>query len=68
MDAEGLLEKNRALSKENAELYVMLKERGKIVTALQEKLEDQIAREVQTLDIIEQEKNKFIKDSQRKFK
>jgi len=34
MDAEGLLEKNRALSKENAELYVMLKERGKIVTAL----------------------------------
>ena len=38
------MEKNRALSKENGELYAMLKERGEIITALEAKLEEQMNR------------------------
>ena len=46
----------------------MLKERGEIITALEEKLDEQMKRQVKTLESIEQERNKFVKDSHRKFK
>lgn len=67
-EIDVLLDKNRQLAKENAELYQMLEERGRIVTALEKKLEEQMFREVKTLEEIEREKNKFINDSHRKFK
>jgi hypothetical protein len=46
----------------------MLEERGRIVTALERKLQDQIKRETATLNAIEHEKNRFIADSHKKFK
>jgi hypothetical protein len=42
IDVESLLEKNQALASENAELYMMLDERGKIIVALEKKLEGQV--------------------------
>jgi hypothetical protein len=35
---EHLIEKNQGLASENAELYAMLEERGKIILALEKKL------------------------------
>lgn len=48
-EIDVLLDKNRQLAMENAELYQMLEERGRIVTALEKKLEEQMFREVKTL-------------------
>jgi phage host-nuclease inhibitor protein Gam len=46
----------------------MLEERGKIIVALEKKLEEQVQTEMMTLEAIEFEKGRFIADSHRKFK
>lgn len=45
----------------------MLEERGRIIKALEKKLEEQISKEIGTLEAIDYEKKKFIAESQRRF-
>jgi hypothetical protein len=68
IDIDHLLDKNKALANQNTELYLMLEERGKIIVALEKKLEEQVATEMMTLQAIEYEKSKFIAESHKKFK
>jgi hypothetical protein len=65
-EVESAVEKNRALAKENGELYRMLEERGRIIKALEKKLEEQISKEIGTLEAIDYEKKKFMAESQRR--
>ena len=59
---DTLLEQNKYLLAENNELSNLLNDRSRIIIALEQKLEAQIAQEVRTLEEIEFEKNRFLEE------